>query len=203
MQVFHAPSPLVPRFGLWFGDAQARDRYASALATGKVGEATEEDLDHLRLLEGTPLFGTDIRDKDLPQETGQTSALHFSKGCYLGQEIVERIHSRGAVHRTFSGFKLTGALPPAGTQIFAQDAPGKAVGEFTCAATIALRTGSVAVGLGYIRREVLEHKAALPYAGGSAIPVQLPFRLGAGNEPDIQESASEVSAGTSPPGISE
>ena len=38
-------------------------------------------------------------ERDLPQETSQTRALHFNKGCYLGQEIVERIRSRGNVHR--------------------------------------------------------------------------------------------------------
>ena len=53
---------------------------------------------------GIPQFGVDIRERDLPQETGQTRALNFTKGCYLGQEIVERIRSRGAVHRKFTGF---------------------------------------------------------------------------------------------------
>ena len=55
----------------------------------------------------------------------RTRALHFTKGCYLGQEIVERIHSRGGVHRAFSGFALTGALPAPGTQL---EAEGKPVG---------------------------------------------------------------------------
>ncbi len=59
----------------------------------------------------------DIRDRDLPQETGQTRALNFTKGCYLGQEIVERIRSRGAVHRQFTAFTVEGTLPEAGTKI--------------------------------------------------------------------------------------
>ena len=41
----------------------------------------------------------DMVERDLPQETSQMRALHFSKGCYLGQEIVERIRSRGKVHQ--------------------------------------------------------------------------------------------------------
>ncbi len=61
----------------------------------------------------------DIRERDLPQETGQARALNFTKGCYLGQEIVERIRSRGAVHRQFAAFLVDGDLPDAGTKILA------------------------------------------------------------------------------------
>ena len=53
----------------------------------------------------------DIRERDLPQETEQERALNFSKGCYVGQEIVERIRSRGQVRRKFTGFEVTGPLP--------------------------------------------------------------------------------------------
>jgi folate-binding protein YgfZ len=74
-------------------------------------QISPETLEAFRIYSGTPKFGTDIRDKDLPQETGQTHALHFSKGCYLGQEIVERIRSRGQVHRQFTQFTLTGEMP--------------------------------------------------------------------------------------------
>ena len=61
-------------------------------------------LNYLRIAEGIPQYGQDIRERDLPQETEQERALHFTKGCYIGQEIVERIRSRGAVHRKFTGF---------------------------------------------------------------------------------------------------
>src|SRR5689334_7196264 len=65
-----------------------------------------------RVLGGTPLYGQDIRERDLPQETGQLHALHFSKGCYIGQEIVERIRSRGQVHRKFTGFEFSAPATP-------------------------------------------------------------------------------------------
>ena len=78
------------------------------------------------MLEGTPVYVVDIRDKELPQETGQTQALHFSKGCYLGQEIVERIRSRGNVHRGFGAFLLMGEIPGVGAVL---EADGKAVGR--------------------------------------------------------------------------
>ena len=57
-----------------------------------------------RIVAGIPLYGVDIRERDLPQETEQMRALNFNKGCYVGQEIVERIRSRGNVHRKFTGF---------------------------------------------------------------------------------------------------
>ena len=60
----------------------------------------------------------DIRERDLPQETGQTRALNFTKGCYLGQEIVERIRSRGAVHRQFTVVRGRGRTCPSREQRF-------------------------------------------------------------------------------------
>jgi folate-binding Fe-S cluster repair protein YgfZ len=59
--------------------------------------------------------------------------LHFTKGCYIGQEIVERIRSRGNVHRVFAGFRVHGAAPLPGTKIYVGD---KEVGEITSAASI-------------------------------------------------------------------
>ena len=54
-----------------------------------------EALDLYRIALGVPVYGKDIRERDLPQETEQQRALNFNKGCYVGQEIVERIRSRG------------------------------------------------------------------------------------------------------------
>ena len=88
----------------------------------------------------------------MPQETEQARALNFNKGCYVGQEIVERIRSRGAVHRKFTGFVAEGAAQiPAGDKVVAGD---KEVGEITSAASLRLAGGDETVALGYIRREV-------------------------------------------------
>ena len=134
----------------------------------------------MRILEGTPRYGIDIRNTetahDLPQETGQTRALHFTKGCYLGQEIVERIHSRGAVHRTFSGFLLAGTLPAPGTFL---EAEGKPVAELTSATSVTLtdRATPVQLALGVIRREALDRKLILTYPDGAATPIALPYEI--------------------------
>lgn len=111
-------------------------------------------LNLFRIARGIPQFGVDIRDKDLPQETGQMRALNFTKGCYLGQEIVERIRSRGAVHRQFTAFLVEGSLPAPGTKILLKK-DEKEVGEITSSADLPLPAGNRAVALGYLRREAV------------------------------------------------
>ncbi len=90
-------------------------------------------LELYRIALGVPRYGQDIRERDLPQETEQARALNFNKGCYIGQEIVERIRSRGNVHRKFTGFLVSGPPPALGTKIQVQ---AKDVGEITSSATI-------------------------------------------------------------------
>jgi aminomethyltransferase len=177
--LLHAYSPLVARFELWAGSSTITALTAELSAAGAV-PVSPEALEQLRIMEGTPRYRIDIRNTetahDLPQETGQTRALHFTKGCYLGQEIVERIHSRGAVHRIFSGFVLTGTLPAVGTVLQAE---GKPVAELTSVASISLadRATQVQLALGIIRREALDRKLTLSYPGGSAAPIALPYAV--------------------------
>ena len=172
--VLHAHSPLVPRFELWAESPETTASLTDALITSGATLVGDEALMQLRILEGTPLYGTDIRDKELPQETAQTRALHFAKGCYLGQEIVERIRSRGNVHRTFHAFQLTGDLPRANTIL---EADGKAIGELTSVATVPLASAPVQLALGYIRREALERNLVITYPGGTARPVTTPITI--------------------------
>ena len=173
--VINAHSPLVPIFELWAAPTSIA-ALTQALTTSGAVPCTPEALDWLRILEGTPLYGTDIRDKELPQETAQTRALHFNKGCYLGQEIVERIRSRGNVHRTFAAFRLQGDLPTPGTHL---EAESKQIGELTSVARIPLpgEPEPIQLALGYVRREALERNLPLTYQGGSAIPINIPYNL--------------------------
>jgi folate-binding protein YgfZ len=121
-------------------------RGAGARPTGTAA------LNLFRISRGIPQFGVDIRERDLPQETGQTRALNFTKGCYLGQEIVERIRSRGAVHRQFTTFAVEGTLPEPGAKIFPEEEETE-VGEITSSAILPLAEGDRPVALGYLRRE--------------------------------------------------
>ena len=175
VRLLHASSPLVPRFELW-ADAATIEALTNALAEAGATPCDPQPLDWLRILSGTLRYGTDIRDRDLPQETGQTRALHFAKGCYLGQEIVERIRSRGNVHRTASAFRLEGQLPTPGTHLESESKP---VGELTSIATIPFSENEppIQFALGYIRREALDRKAPLTYPGGQAHPVSTPCAI--------------------------
>jgi aminomethyltransferase len=164
-----AYSPLVPRFELWSPSGEDIAAATDALLAVGAISCDEEGLGLLRIAEGTPRYGTDIRDRDLPQETEQTRALHFNKGCYLGQEIVERIRSRGNVHRTFTTFALAGDTPAPGTAIAAD---GKQVGELTSIAAESIDGQQLA--LGFIRREALERGLPLTYTGGTAAPYTRP-----------------------------
>jgi folate-binding protein YgfZ len=134
---------------VWIAPAQSGELWDAVVDAGArpTGAAA---LNLFRISRGIPEFGVDIRERDLPQETKMMRALNFTKGCYLGQEIVERIRSRGAVHREFTAFTVEGPLPEGGMKIVADD---KEVGEITSAATLPLPSGDRGVALGYLRRE--------------------------------------------------
>jgi aminomethyltransferase len=128
-------------------------------------------LEWWRILHGIPQYGQDIRDRDLPQETGQTQALNFNKGCYIGQEIVERIRSRGQVHRKFVGFEFEDGLPALGKY----ESGGRALAEVTSVAAVPSSSGARHIGLGYVRREAAEIGPQVDLNGRKAKIVELPF----------------------------
>jgi folate-binding protein YgfZ len=137
---------------LWVAPEHAGELWDALRQAGArpIGTAA---LNLFRISRGIPQFGVDIRERDLPQETGQTRALNFTKGCYLGQEIVERIRSRGAVHREFTAFAVEGTLPEPGAKILPGENEEKEVGEITSSAILPLPAGDRPVALGYLRRE--------------------------------------------------
>ena len=140
-----------PSYEIWIAAEGVRALWDALLAAG-AAPVGYEALELQRIASGIPRYGVDIRERDLPQETEQTRALNFNKGCYVGQEIVERIRSRGAVHRKFSGFLAEGVAPiSAGAKIVAGE---KEVGEITSVATLQHAGAEQTVALGYIRREL-------------------------------------------------
>lgn len=160
-----------PSYEIWIAaEHAARMREAlTALGASLVGS---DAVELYRIALGVPRYGQDIRERDLPQETGQGRALNFNKGCYVGQEIVERIRSRGNVHRRFAGFRIAGAPPAPGSKIQAQT---KDVGEITSSATIPAADGDQTVALGYIRREISLPEKEVEIAGSRAVVAELPF----------------------------
>ena len=95
---------------------------------------------------------------------------------------MERIRSRGTVHRAFTGFELKGELPSPGTLL---EAEGKPVGELTTVTAVPLPGRTVFLALGYMRREALDRKLEGTYPGGSAIPVGLPYPVAQGSHRNL------------------
>jgi folate-binding protein YgfZ len=148
--IARSPIEIKDGYELWFA-AESFDPIWNALVSAGARPVGTTALEWMRILRGLPRVGIDIADRDLPQETGQTYALHYSKGCYIGQEIVERIHSRGNVNRLFAGFEIQGPLPEHGTKIMMEQ---KVMGEITTSATIPVAGSVHPVAIGYLRREL-------------------------------------------------
>jgi folate-binding protein YgfZ len=165
-------NPSVESFEFWLAPSNVTSLWE---ALGKAGAKPvgTTALDLLRIATGIPRYSQDIREHDLPQETEQQRALHFTKGCYVGQEIVERIRSRGHVRRKFTGFEIDGPLPATGVKIHAD---GKDVGEITSAAPLPGAGGEHPVALGYIRREVATPGKEVTIGEAKASVAELPFR---------------------------
>jgi len=132
-----------------FMPAETRADWIARLESAGAVEAKPEDARIVRLEHGKPRYGEDIFDTTLPQETQQMHAVHFTKGCYLGQEIVERIRSRGHVNRLLVKLEFDGTeLPAKGAKVFADSAEA---GEITSSA-FSPALGKV-VALAYVRAQ--------------------------------------------------
>jgi folate-binding protein YgfZ len=128
-----------------YGSAQRKGDAIALLEGAGALSASAEDAEMVRVQNFVPKYGCEITEHTLPQETQQMHAVHFQKGCYLGQEIVERIRSRGHVNRLLMGFHFDAALAPApGTRMLLE---GKPAGEVTSATVM---EGAV-FGLAYVR----------------------------------------------------
>lgn len=172
-------SPVVPRFDIHIASANVLSLWNALIAAGATPCGIEA-MEDFRILEGVPAFGIDFSDKHLPQETNLLRALNFTKGCYIGQEIVERIRARATVHRSLRQFELEGDAPNVGPgQPIEIRAGETAVGELTSVARFDLPEFSKTLALGVVRVEALEKAASEPlrYNGGRAIPLERPPAL--------------------------
>jgi folate-binding protein YgfZ len=129
-------------------------------------------LSALRLEQGIPWFSYDFSEKQIPHEAAlESSHISYTKGCYTGQEIVERVRSRGQVNRRRVGLRFTGAAPPSPGEILTSG--GKEAGYVTRAAfSPAL---SSAIGMGYIRKESNEVGQQLEWQAGTATVTKFPI----------------------------
>lgn len=134
-------------------------------------------IDIARIEDGIPVYGQDITASTIPIEANLQTAISYTKGCYIGQEVIARIDARGHVNRQLTGLLLEGpALPAPGAKIMT---PQREVGWITSvASSLALRQN---IALGYVRREMLSPGTRLTVQDhgmtSEAIVTSLPFAI--------------------------
>jgi folate-binding protein YgfZ len=127
-----------------------------------------------RIAQGVPWFGYDFGEKQIPHEAGlENTHISYTKGCYTGQEIVERVRSRGQVNRRRVELIFDGASAPPGGEGLTAD--GKEVGFVTRAAVPSFLER--AIGMGYVRKDHNAPGTKLNWSGGTAVVSTFPEDL--------------------------
>lgn len=144
------------------------DRAAVLALLESIPQATPEEARTVRIESAVPRYGEEITEKHLVQETRQMHAVSFSKGCYLGQEIVERVRSRGNVHKGLMALRLSAPVDP-GTEVLDG---GTKVGEVM--SSVHSPALGAAAGLGYMRVDYEKGGKPLSTSGGATVEVVVP-----------------------------
>jgi len=128
-----------------FLPASEKQQFIAELEQTGVVAADRESFDLVRLEHHRPRYGVDFGENWIPQETQQMQAVHFAKGCYLGQEIVERVRARSHLNKMLVPLEIDLEHAPAPqTRIYAD---GKDAGYITSAAYSPTLMKVVALGM--------------------------------------------------------
>jgi folate-binding protein YgfZ len=151
---------------------ESLDTVATALIMAGAIRCGMDVFETCRIEYGTPLYGRDISEENLPQEVDRDAlAINFTKGCYLGQETVARIDALGHVNRLLRGVKFAAkAVPAVGTEVLGG---GKSVGSVTSACWSPRL--NCPLGLAYLRRGSHEAGTKLEATAGVAEVIALPI----------------------------
>lgn len=160
---------------LWVPAAAAAELFEELLEHGRqegLALVGFRALEIARIERGVPRFGPDFGPDHFPQETGLDEAVSYTKGCYLGQEVVARIHYRGQVNRALVGLLYEGEAPPPGAVLLHEGREAGRAGSAVRSAAL----GAV-VGLAVLHRRAAEPGTVLALEGGGTAEVRpLPFR---------------------------
>lgn len=160
--------PILPGADLWLPLADKDASWNALLALGTVPLSAEE-AEALRVDAGIPKWGAELSPAILLPEAEMADAVSYTKGCYVGQEIVARLQARGHTNRALRQILLAedAPVPPIGATVHVPEAgpePGREIGSVTSAAASPSRGGQ-AIALGYVRKEY--------FAPGTAVSVQI------------------------------
>lgn len=140
----------------WVASAPELAAVELALQSAGVRLVSAEAAEVLRIEGGTPHFGVDMNERNLPNEAGlEPTHISHSKGCYVGQEIVARIQARGHTNRQLAGIAFGANIPQPGTTVYSELSPDRELGRITSAVF------SPTLGQG-IALAMLRHEARAP-----------------------------------------
>ena len=165
----HALSiPLGLGFDLWIPAAGSEVVWAGLTAAGAV-PLDKDSAEALRVEAGIPAWGRELSPSILLPEAGMDDAVSYTKGCYVGQEIVARLHARGHTNRALRRVLLAedAPVPPVGATVHVPEdgpEPGREIGRIT-SAVASPKHGGQSLALAYVRKEYL--------AEGTPVSVQI------------------------------
>ncbi len=173
-QPLHGPGVVSTAWTLWVEAADA-SKVLDALVQAGATPAGHQAFERLRVEAGHPLFGIDFGLGNFPQETGlEDKGVSYTKGCYLGQEVVARIHYRGGVNR-----HLRGLVFAAEDAASAADLVGRALlsegRESGVVTSVATASDGRCVGLSILHQRAAVGTDVEIAGGGSARVIELPF----------------------------
>jgi aminomethyltransferase len=155
-----------------YAPAEAAGALAEALAADGAAALDQDSYEVLRVEAGQGAFGRELSQEYIPLETGLWDAISFSKGCYVGQEIIARMESRGRLAKQLRGLRLPRGLPEGLALPATLSAEGKEAGDLT---SVVESPRHGLIGLAYVRSAHAEAGTALDVGGAAAEVVGLPF----------------------------
>jgi folate-binding protein YgfZ len=161
-----------------FVPAESAGELWTALSSAGAVPVGQDAFDMLRIEAGIPRHGIDMDETNVVLETGLDEAVSFTKGCYIGQEIIARIHWRGHIAKRLSGLIIESGTVQIGDKLLAED--GKDIGRITSAVSSPQLGKNVA--LGFVKYDYLANGTAVRVLSGTseakATVVALPFVRG-------------------------
>jgi folate-binding protein YgfZ len=149
--------------------ADDTDAVRDALLAAGATAVSEQAAEIVRVENGRPRYGIDADDSTIPQEAGLNArAVNFTKGCYVGQETVARLHYRGKPNRHLRGLKLTEPAPSGAELKLGERVVGKLASSL-----VSPTYGPIALAL--VRREAAPGDTVEVAGGATALVVELPF----------------------------
>ena len=150
-------------------EAEATDAVRDALLAAGAAPVSEDAADIVRVENGRPRYGLDADDSTIPQEAGLNArAVNFTKGCYVGQETVARLHYRGKPNRHLRGLKLSEPVETGSELRLGERVVGRLASSL-----VSPTHGPIALAL--VRREAAPGDTVEVAGGATALVVELPF----------------------------